>query len=63
MELLVRISILSSLCTLCENRSQEAPYETVLSGAAFWNCALWRKETRQNGGLAILLHEVNKYVL
>jgi len=45
------------------------PYETVPSGAAFWNCTLWRKKMRQGtvsttlqgtvstGLLATLLHE------
>jgi len=36
----MRTSILSSLCTLCENQSQEAPYETVPWRC--WNCVLYR---------------------
>ena len=50
------------------------PYGTVPSGAGFWNCALWRKETRQGtvstalqgtvstGLLATLLRESEKMI-
>ena len=40
---------------------RKQPYENVLSGAAFWNCAIWRKEMHQGtvltGLLATWLHE------